>query len=187
MPLPILAFAGSLRTGSYSKKLLALAAERARARGAEVDVLDLRDVAMPLYDADLEAATGLPPGAVELRRRAAAARAVIVVTPEYLGTLPGVLKNALDWASRPPNAPWRGKVALGLAVSTGNYGGARALPDLRGVLSALGMLVVPPQLALIRAGEAFDDDGRLRAEPIAQDLDRVVGVLVETASRFSEG
>ena len=185
MGLPVLAFAGSLRAGSYCKMLLALAAERARERGADVDVLDLRDVTMPLYDADLEAAAGLPPGAVELRRRAAAARAVIVVTPEYLGTLPGVLKNALDWASRPPNAPWRGKIALGLGASVGNYGGARALPDLRGVLSALGMLVIPPQLALIRAGEAFDEQGRLRSEAIAQDLDRAVGALIETASRFS--
>src|SRR5262249_25094570 len=138
-PVRVLAFGGALRKASFNRKLIALAAERARARGAEVDLLDLAALNMPLYDGDLEEASGLPPGAVELRRRMAEADAVIISTPEYNGPMPGVLKNAIDWSSRPPNQPWRGKVGLAIAASPGGFGGMRALIDLRKLLGILGV------------------------------------------------
>src|SRR4051812_43988808 len=122
-PLRVLACAGSLRKASFNRKLIAATVERARAYGAEVDLFDLAEIPMPLYDGDLEEASGLPSGAVELRRRVAAADAVIIATPEYNGSLPGVLKNAIDWTSRPPSQPWRGKVGLTLAASVSGAGG----------------------------------------------------------------
>jgi len=183
----VLAFAGALRKGSFNRKLIALGAERAHAHGAEVDLLDLAEVMMPLYDGDLEAASGLPPGAVEFRRRLSLASAVIISTPEYNSSIPGTLKNAIDWASRPPNQPWRGKVALLLAASPGLGGGARVLPDLRKVLSGIGVLVIAGQLGLARAGEAFDDAGKLKAEALAKELDRVVGELVDVTRKLTAG
>lgn len=106
----IAAFAGSFRTASWNRKLLALAVRHAIAAGAEVDVIDLRALAMPVYDEDLEKASGLPEGVKLLKERIAAAQGVMIATPEYNHSIPGGLKNALDWLSRPPNNPLRDKV-----------------------------------------------------------------------------
>jgi chromate reductase len=179
-----LAFAGALRKGSYNRQFIAVAAARARAHGAAVDLLDLADVAIPVYDGDLEA-SGLPPGVVEFRRRIAEAQAVIISSPEYNASIPGTLKNAIDWASRPPNQPWRGKIALLLAASPGSYGGARMLGDLRKVLSAIGVVVIPSQIALGRAGEAFDEVFQLKSESIVKDLERAVVELLDMTQKLA--
>ena len=185
-PTPkILAFAGALRKGSYNRKLIAIAAERARAHGAEVDLLDLAEVAMPLYDGDLEEASGLPPGAVEFRRRIAAATAVIISSPEYNASIPGTLKNAIDWASRSPNQPFPGKLVLLIAASPGPFGAARVLPDLRKVLSSIGALVLPTQVHVGRAHEAFDEAGKLKLDHTMKSLDNAVGELVTTARKLA--
>src|SRR5260221_4793582 len=97
----ILAFAGSTRTESFNKKLVKIAAEGARAAGAEVTMLDLRDLALPLYDGDLEAKEGLPEGAKKLKRLMLDADAFLISAAEYNSSITGVLKNAIDWASRP--------------------------------------------------------------------------------------
>jgi chromate reductase, NAD(P)H dehydrogenase (quinone) len=184
MAVSVLAFAGSLRKASLNKKLVALAADNARARGADVDLLDFAAVAMPLYDGDLEATSGLPEGALALRRRVAAARAVILASPEYNASIPGTVKNAIDWTSRPPDQPWRGKVVLLLSATGGMGGGARVLPELRKVLSALGAIVVPSQVGVPKAGEAFDEHGRLKLDVAVASLDRAVGEVLSFAERL---
>jgi chromate reductase len=187
-PAPrVLAFAGALRKGSFNRKLVAVAAERARALGADVDLLDLAEVAMPLYDGDLEEASGLPPGAVEFRRRIAAAPAVIISSPEYNSSIPGPLKNAIDWASRPPNQPWQGKLVLLLAASPGPFGAARVLPDLRKVLCSIGALVLPSQVHVARANDAFDEAGKLKTEHTVKALDSAVGELLNLTRKLSAG
>ncbi|HEY4122915.1 MAG TPA: NADPH-dependent FMN reductase, partial [Byssovorax sp.] len=123
--------AGSHRAGSLNRRLAALASRLATKHGAAaVDVIDLKPLDLPLYDGDVEA-QGLPPGVVELRARLAASPALFVACPEYNASIPGPLKNAIDWASRPPAQPFMGKVAAIACVTGGTSGGARVLPDLR--------------------------------------------------------
>jgi NAD(P)H-dependent FMN reductase len=119
----ILAFAGSTREGSYNKKLARLAAESARAAGAEVTLLDLRDFPMPLYDGDLEERDGIPAKAMEFKRMMIAHQGLLLSCPEYNSSISGVLKNAIDWASRQadgekPLACFTGKAASLLLRST---------------------------------------------------------------------
>jgi chromate reductase len=183
MSVRVLAFAGALRKGSFNRKLSALAAERARARGAEVDLLDLHEVEMPLYDGDLEAEHGFPPGAVRFRERIAQADALAIASPEYNASIPGTLKNAIDWASRAPNPPFRNKIGAILSASPGMAGGGRMAPDLRKVLSAVGVFVVPASLAVSQASTAFDVEGRL-SEALMKQLDGVVAQLLDTTAKL---
>ena len=157
----ILVLAGSTRAGSLNRRLARAGAEALVAAGCEVDHLELADVAMPLYDGDLEAASGLPAGAVAFRARLAAADGFMIVSPEYNGSIPGHLKNALDWASRGDEDVFEGKVVALMAASPGRLGGNRMLPHLRHVMTVLGCWVVPEQVAVAQAADAFDPDGRL--------------------------
>ena len=119
----ILAFAGALRTQSWNKKLIRIGANVARDAGAEVDLIDLRDYPMPFYDGDIEASDGLPPQARELKAMMLAHDALLLSCPEYNSSISGVLKNTIDWVSRPrPNEPsaFKGKIAGLLAASPGN-------------------------------------------------------------------
>lgn len=165
MSLRILAFAGSRRQGSHNVRLLDAAVDLARVAGAEVARLDLGALALPLYDADLEAEEGLPEGALRFKAALRAHDALIIASPEYNGFFTPLLKNAIDWASRPEPglaSPFAGKSAALLAASPGALGGVRGLPALRILLSNLGVLVQPGQMALGRADEAFADTGGLR-------------------------
>lgn len=184
MALKVLAFAGALRAESFNRKLIALAAEHARAQGADVDLLELREVPMPLYDGDLESA-GLPAEVTAFRARIAAASAILIASPEYNASIPGTLKNAIDWASRPPSQPWRGKVVGLLGATPGPFATARMLPDLRKVLSSLGCFVVPSQLGVGRAGEAFAETGKLRDAGLDKTLEGVVREALETAKKLA--
>ena len=162
-------FAGSARAASHNRRLAAAAAEAARAAGADVRLLSFRDYVMPLFDEDLEAEAGLPDGARRFQAELIAADGMIVACPEYNSSITPLLKNAIDWASRAqpgqaPLAAFRGKVALLLAASPGALGGLRGLVTVRSILSNLGVLVLPDQLAVPRAHEAFDAEGRLRDE-----------------------
>ena len=127
MPTPrILAFAGSLRQGSYNKKLVKVAVEGARAAGAEVTLVDLREFPMPVYDADLETASGLPEHAKRLKKLFLEHDGLMISTPEYNSSIPGTLKNALDWVSRseqgePPLAAYAGKVGIFMSASPGPW------------------------------------------------------------------
>ncbi len=163
----ILAFSGSLRAESFNQKLAAIAAEGARAAGAEVTLISLRDFRMPLFDEDLEAAEGMPPAAQQLKALFASHQGLIIASPEYNSTITAALKNAIDWVSRatePDEAPLSvlsGKSAAILAASPGGYGGARSLTQLRPFLGNIGIFVLPEQVTIPKAHEAFGTDGKL--------------------------
>ncbi len=162
----IVVFAGSTRAASFNKKLAAVAARAAEDAGAAVTRLDLRALAMPLYDGDLEAAEGLPANAQAFKDALVAHDGMLIASPEYNGLISGVLKNAIDWASRPqPDEPplvaFRGKVAGIMGASPGGLGGLRGLVHLRQLLTNIGVLVVPDQIAIAKAAQAFTEDGAL--------------------------
>ena len=123
----LLAFAASLRRGSWNRKLLDCAVGVVRSRGVEVDLAEFREFDVPLYNADLQEASGVAPGAQEFGRRIAAADGLVLVSPEYNFSLPGTLKNLIDWVSRIRPVPLRGKSAVLLAASPGPFGGIRGL------------------------------------------------------------
>jgi NAD(P)H-dependent FMN reductase len=163
----ILAFAGSTRKESWNKKLIAVAVGGARSAGADVTLIDLRDYPMPLFDGDLESAEGLPPKAKEFKRLMQAHQGLLISSPEYNSSIPGVLKNALDWASRqePGDSPlsaYQGKVAGLVSASPGVLGGLRGLVHLRAMLGNIKVLVIPEQVAVSKAPEAFTPEGRLK-------------------------
>jgi NAD(P)H-dependent FMN reductase len=164
----IAAFAGSTRSGSFNKKLLAIAVEAARAAGAEVTAVDLRDLALPLYDGDLEEAHGLPEGAKQFKKLLRESDGFLICSPEYNSSVTGVLKNAIDWASRtetddePDLIAFRGKTAGLFSASPGALGGMRALVHLRAILGNIGVYVLPSQISIGAAYEAFDETGKLK-------------------------
>jgi NAD(P)H-dependent FMN reductase len=163
----ILAFAGSLRADSWNKKLVKIAAAGARAVGAEVTYVDLRDLPMPLFDEDLEAKEGLPPNARQFKDLLLSHQGLLIASPEYNSSITAVLKNAIDWASRPvPGEPMLAgfvdKVAAIMTTSPGALGGLRGLVHLRAILGNISVLVLPGQVAIPKAYEAFNADGTLK-------------------------
>jgi chromate reductase len=172
----ILAIAGSLREGSHNRALLAHAAAIAPGHVEIAFYEGLGD--LPHYDPALDGDD--PPAPVRhLREELAGADAVLVSTPEYNGSVPGVLKNAIDWASRPfPDNAIRGKTVAVVGATTGRYGAIWAQQDARKSLGIAGARVLDEQLALGQANEAFDEDGSLVSEKHAQDLLAVVEALV---------
>lgn len=165
----ILAFAGSARQGSFNKKLVKIAVEGAGAAGAEVTYLDFRDLPLPLYDADLEASEGLPDNALKLKTLMKAHQGFLIACPEYNSSITPLLKNAIDWASRPePGEPslvcFKEKVAVLMSASPGALGGLRGLFHVRSILSNIGVLVLPDQKAIANANQAFDENDNLKDE-----------------------
>jgi NAD(P)H-dependent FMN reductase len=163
----ILAFGGSLRRESHNHKLAAIAAERAREAGANVTVLLLRDFPLPVFDEDLEAASGLPDAAKRLKAIFREHQGLIIASPEYNSSVTAALKNTLDWVSRgetddePPLSALAGKTAVLCAASPGALGGLRGLVHLRAILGNIGITVLPDQLAIGKAYEAFTPDAAL--------------------------
>jgi NAD(P)H-dependent FMN reductase len=171
----ILAFAGSLRQDSFNKKLVRLAMAGAAAAGAKVTYLDLRDLPLPVFDQDLEAAEGLPPNGRKLKDLLLAHDGLLLSAPEYNSSITAVLKNAIDWASRavPGEAPlgcFTGKVAALLSASPGALGGLRGLVTVRSILGNIGVLVLPTQIAVPKAHEAF----KAAVEKLGADLAQVL-------------
>ena len=163
----ILAFAGSLRKDSYNKKLVQIAAKGARQAGALVTLVDLKDFAMPVFDQDVEAATGSPETATRLKSMMVAHDGLMISAPEYNSSITAVLKNTIDWVSRPaPNEPplvaFQGKVAILMSASPGALGGLRGLVTVRSILGNIGVIVLPDQVAVPRGHEAFNADGSLK-------------------------
>lgn len=168
-PTPrILVFGGSLRRDSYNHKLASLAAQAAKEAGAEVTLIRLRDFPMPVYDQEIEDTTGLPEEAKRLKKLFAAHDGFLIASPEYNSGISSSLKNAIDWVSRqetddePALAAFQGKAAALMAASPGALGGLRGLVQVRAILGNIGVLVLPGQLALPKAHEAFDGDGALK-------------------------
>lgn len=156
-PLNVLIFAGSYRADSLNRRLAALAARVAAQHGATVDHATLRDFDVPLYDGDVEKATGIPPGAAELRRRLLACDAFVLASPEYNGSMPGVVKNLIDWTSRFRPQPFDGKHGLLLSASPSMMGGNRGLWSLRTPLEHLGARIYPDMFSLAQAHKALVD------------------------------
>lgn len=177
----ILAFAGALRAGSFNRSLLKVAVEKLQG-AAEVDLLDLKAVPMPIYDGDIEANDGLPENATQFKKRIADADALLIATPEYNHSIPGGLKNAIDWASRPPGNPFRGKVALLIGASPGQFGAMRSILALRQVLTALFAIVIPQVVALSRADRAFDAAGRLKDDQCRAAIDKACAELLRVTA-----
>jgi NAD(P)H-dependent FMN reductase len=163
-PLKVLVFAASLRAGSLNRKLATLAGQIVGRNGASVDVASMRDFDVPLYDGDLEAAQGIPAGAQELRRRLTENDAFILASPEYNGSMPGVLKNLIDWASRFRPQPFDGRHGLLLSASPSLAGGNRGLWSLRIPLEHLGARIFPDMFSLAMAHKAFGDEAL--ADPV---------------------
>ena len=155
-PLRVLVFAGSRRAGSLNRQLATLAAELARATGAEVDHAGLGEFDVPLYDGDDEVASGIPAGALELARRLAAVDAFILSSPEYNFSMPGVVKNLIDWTSRVKPSALTGRTGLLLSASPSMVGGNRALWALRVPLESQGVRLHPDMFSLAQAHQAFD-------------------------------
>jgi len=177
--LRVLAFAGSTRRESFNKKLVRIAAAGARAAGADVTEIDLRDYRLPVFDQDDEAEHGKPDNATALKRLMTDHGAFLIAAPEYNSSITGVLKNSIDWVSRPddgeaaPLVAFRGKVVTLMSASPGALGGLRGLVHLRSILSTPGCIVLPNQATAPTAHEAFKDDGTLVDEAQQQ---RILGL-----------
>lgn len=189
MPPRILAFAGSTRVESFNKKLIKIAAAASRAAGAEVTLLDLRDYPLPLYDGDLEATSGLPENARKLKELFAAHQGLLIASPEYNSSLTAVLKNTIDWVSRPlPGegslASLAGKTAAIISASPGALGGLRCLVHLRSILGNIQILVIPDQIAISKANEAFTPEGALKDEKQQATVETIARKLVTITGKL---
>ena len=163
----ILAFAGSTRTNSFNKRLITIAAAGATAAGATVTLIDLREYPLPLYDGDLEERDGLPANARKLKDLFLANEGLLISAPEYNSSITAVLKNTIDWVSRPvpgeaPLNCFDGKVAALMSASPGGLGGLRGLVHVRAILQNIRVLTIPEQVAVSNADEAFAPDGSLK-------------------------
>jgi chromate reductase len=183
-PIAILGIAGSLRQGSYNRAALR-AAERLVPEGARLDIFDLAGI--PLFNQDDE--RNLPPRVVELKRSIRAADAILLATPEYNYSFPGVLKNAIDWASRPyGDNSWEGKPVAVMGASPGNLGTSRAQYHLRQVLMALNMRALNrPEVLISSAAERFDVEGNLKDENTGKHIRSLLQTLVEWAQQLDRG
>ena len=162
----ILAFAGSTRRDSFNKRIVPIAVKGAREAGAEVTLLDLKDFPLPLFDQDLEAEQGMPDNGKKLKQLFIDHGGLLLACPEYNSSVTAVLKNAIDWVSRPapgepPLVAFRGKVATLMSASPGALGGLRGLVHLRSILGNIGVIVLPDQISVAKAHEAFQPDGSL--------------------------
>ena len=183
--LKILVIPGSLRTGSLNARLAAAAAHEIAQAGADVSRISLSDFPLPIYDGDLQARSGVPKNAVNLKRMMAAHHGVLIVTPENNSSVPALLKNTIDWVSRVHDTHevrgqvFRDRAFAIAAASEGRLGGARSLAALRLILSACHAMVIPNQLALSFASEGYDDMDRLNFRPISSPLKALVRQLIE--------
>ena len=178
----ILAIPGSLRKGSFNRGLLVAAAE-SLPENTTLEIFDLH--AIPFYNEDLEKA-GDPPAVAELKAKITAADALMIATPEYNHSIPGVLKNALDWASRGRIPAVSGK-PLAILGGGGNYGSVRAQDDLRKVATTINLLVLNrPEVAVQRIREKFDNEGRLADEATRQAIAAQLLALRDWTLRLQE-
>jgi chromate reductase len=182
-PLRVLGFAGSLRAASYNRMLLGAAVELAP-EGMEIEVFDIGGI--PLFNEDVEAA-GTPPAVEAFRDAIRRADALLIATPEYNHGVPGVLKNAIDWASRPPRkSPLAGKPAAVFGASPGMTGTARSQTQLRASFVFTDTPVLPqPEVLVFRAHEKFDADGRLTDEPTRAFVGRLLVALADWTTRLA--
>jgi len=184
----ILAFSGSLRKESFNQKLVSVAAEGARKAGAEVTVISLRDYPLPLFDEDLEKA-GFPENATKLKALFLSHQALLLSCPEYNSSITAVLKNTIDWVSRPvpgegPLACYAGKVAALLACSPGGFGGLRGLVTVRSILSNIKVTVLPTQIAVPTVNDKLNPDGTLKDAKLQDSVHALGAELAKTTAKL---
>lgn len=189
MPPKVLAFAGSARRDSFNKKLVRIAAAGAQAAGAEVTIIDLADFPMPIFDEDLEAREGMPPHAKRFKELLKAHHGLLISSPEYNSSITALLKNSLDWASRPEPGDnglvaFAGKVAGLMSASPGALGGLRGLVTLRMILANIQVLLLPDQVAITQAHDAFNADGSLKDANRRQSVEAIGRKVATVAAKL---
>jgi chromate reductase, NAD(P)H dehydrogenase (quinone) len=188
--LKILVIPGSLRTGSLNAKLAAVAAHQVAQAGVEVTRISLADFPLPIYDGDLQAKSGVPRNAINLKRMIGAHHGVLIVTPEYNASVPPLVKNTIDWVTRVQETNesrgevFRGRAFAIAAASHGRLGGSRSLAALRLILTSCRALVIPNQLSLSFAADAYDDMDRLKHPADIEALDALVQQLIDVSQRL---
>jgi chromate reductase len=175
----LLVFGASMREGSMNDQLASLAAAVAEEKGATVERASMKEFECPSYDLDVELATGIPAGAQALRERLTSVDGFVIASPEYNASMPGYLKNAIDWASRFRPQPFNGKQALVIAASPSMTGGKIGLWALRQPLEHLGARVYPDMFALAQAHKAFDDSGRIADAKLQTWFDTTVECFID--------
>ena len=187
--LKILVIPASLRMGSHNVRLAAAAAHQFAQAGAEVTRISLADSPLPIYDGDLQAKSGVPKNAINLKRMISAHHGVLLVTPEYNSSVPPLLKNTIDWITRVQDTQevrgqvFRERPFAIAAASESRLGGTRALAALRLILSACQATVIPNQFALSFADQAYDDMDRLKNPADIETLFALVKQLIEFSQR----
>jgi chromate reductase, NAD(P)H dehydrogenase (quinone) len=188
--LKILVIPGSLRSGSLNAKLAAAAAYEFAQAGVEVTRISLGDFPLPIYDGDLQTKSGVPKNAINLKRMMSAHHGVLMVTPEYNSSVPSLVKNTIDWVSRVLDAPeprgevFRERAFAIAAASDSRLGGTRSLAALRLILTACQATVIPNQLALSFASQAYDDMDRLKHPADIEALAALVRQLIDVCQRM---
>lgn len=188
--IKILVIPGSLRSGSHNVRLAAAAVDELARADVDVTRLSLGDYPLPIYDGDLEDKSGVPLHAINLKRMIGAHDGVLLVTPEYNSSLPALVKNAIDWVTRvadsgeTPGEVLRGRPFAIASASEGRLGGSRCLAALRLILSGCRATVIPNQMALSFAHEAYDDRDRLKLPADKTALRDMVRQLIDVAQRM---
>ena len=185
--LRYLVFSASLRSGSLNTVLASLAGEVIKAHGGDVDLGSMSDFDVPSYDADVEQADGFPPGAEALRQRLEMCNAFVIASPEHNASVPGLLKNLIDWVSRYRPQPFNERHCLLLSASPSMVGGNRGLWALRVPLEHLGARVYPDMFSLAQAHNAFDDHGRIANDQLRARFESTIANfmdLVEASTQY---
>ena len=186
----ILAFAGSTRTDSHNKKLIKIASTGATESGTDVTIIDLRDFPLPIYDGDLEQKDGLPSNARKLKDIMLTHQGFLISSPEYNSSVSAVLKNTIDWTSRQsegetPLACFKNKVAGIMSASPGMLGGLRGLVHVRSILGNIGVLVLPDQITIAKAHEAFNENGTLKDKKQENQVKNIGGTVAKMLSKLN--
>jgi NAD(P)H-dependent FMN reductase len=190
--LKILVIPGSLRSGSRNVRLAATAIAEFVQAGVDVTRISLADFPLPIYDGDLEASSGVPKHAIDLKRMIGSHHGVVLVSPEYNSSPPPLLKNAIDWVTRvserdePAGHVLRGRPFALASASNGRFGGARSLAMLRLILSGCRATVIPTQLSLSFADQAYDDRDRLRHSADSDTLKAMFRQLIDVAQQMRQ-
>ena len=189
-PVNILAFAGSTRRESWNKKLINIGAQGAQSVGAKVTLIDLKDYPLPMYDGDLEAASGVPENGLKLKALFKSHQGLLLACPEYNSSITGVLKNTIDWVSRPapdeaPLEPFKGKIVTLMSASPGALGGLRGLVHVRAILGNIGCIVLPEQQAISKAAEAFNAEGKLKDDAMHKRVESLGAQLAGFLQRLA--
>ncbi|MEE2969296.1 MAG: NAD(P)H-dependent oxidoreductase [Pseudomonadota bacterium] len=183
--MKVFATATSLRMGSFNRKLINLAAGIMRTEGHEVDLANFHEFDMPFYDADLQEAVGMPAGALELARRINESDACVMAVPEYNYSIPGILKNAIEWLSRMEKVPLANRTMNIISAAPSPVGGNRGLWQTRIPLECVGAWLYPGMFSLAQADLAFNEDGTLKDPALSERLVFVLKDYLSVTAAFN--